>query len=113
MNGKRHCLRLCALSASLLVTISGGGNFLLSPVMEVAAGATLNLKNISIAHGFSLIKVDADATLNLNNVSIADGFAFSEGGGIDNAGALTVACGGLSPGVLQREGASERDFGIL
>ena len=77
--------------ASRGITISGGGNFLLSPVMEVAAGATLNLKNISIAHGFSLIKVDADATLNLNNVSIADGFAFSEGGGIDNAGALTVA----------------------
>jgi CSLREA domain-containing protein len=73
------------------ITISGGGNFLLSPVMEVGAGATLNLKNISIAHGFSLIKVDADATLNLNQVSIADGVAISDGAGIDNAGTLTVA----------------------
>ena len=51
------------------ITISGGGNFLGLQVMEVAGGATLNL----------------------NNLSIANGFAVSQGGGIDNAGTLTVA----------------------
>jgi CSLREA domain-containing protein len=66
------------------------GSLPIGPVMEVAASATLNLNNVSIAHGFSLIKVDADATLNLNNISIANGVAITDGAGIDNAGTLTV-----------------------
>jgi hypothetical protein len=95
------------------ITISGGGNFLLSPVMEAAAGATLNLKNISIAHGFSLIKVDAGATLNLNNVLIADSFAFSEGAGIDNAGTLTVANGVFSGNEAPGGGGGILNRGVL
>jgi hypothetical protein len=73
--------------ASRSLTISG--NFVLAPVMEVAAGATLNLNNLPIAHGSTLIEVAAGATVNLNNVSIAGGL--SPGGGIENAGTLTVA----------------------
>ncbi|MBV8135875.1 MAG: right-handed parallel beta-helix repeat-containing protein [Deltaproteobacteria bacterium] len=59
--------------ASRNITISGSGlppaAFLQQRVMEVAA----------------------DATLNLTNLSIANGFTFMEGAGIDNAGTLTVA----------------------
>ena len=82
-----------------LVTINGPasrnitivGNLPIGGGMKVAAGATLNLNNLSVAHGFldPLIEVAAGATLNLNNVSIADGFA-GLGAGINNAGTLTV-----------------------
>jgi len=56
--------------ASRSVTISGGFSFPL--------------------RFFSVLEVGAGATLNLNNLSIADGIAFPEGGGINNAGTLTV-----------------------
>ena len=76
-------------SSSPGITIMG--SLPVGRVLEVAAGATLSLNNLSIAHGFSLIKVDAAATLNLNHISITNGFAISDGAGIDNAGTLTVS----------------------
>ena len=57
-------------------------------------------RGITISGGFSVpvfgpfgsvLEVGAGATLSLNNLAIADGIAFPEGGGITNAGTLTVA----------------------
>jgi CSLREA domain-containing protein len=100
--------------ASQGITISGGGSIVPLQVMEVAASATLNLNNLSIAHGFPLIGVAAGATLNLNKVSIADGFGFGlSGGGIDNAGTLTVTNSIFSDNGSQGGGGGISNRGVL
>ena len=78
--------------ASPGITIDGGGAV---QVMQVALGATLNLKNLVIAHGI-LTPASAgggilnEGTLTVTNCTFSGNFA-GEGGGIFNsAGTLTV-----------------------
>jgi hypothetical protein len=89
------------------------GSLPVGRVLEVAAGATLSLNNLSIADGFSLIRVDAAATLNLNHVSITNGVAISDGAGIDNAGTLTVVDSVISGNEAEGPGGGIFNDGVL
>jgi CSLREA domain-containing protein len=99
--------------SSLGITISSGGNFVALPVMEVAADVTLNLNSVSITRGSPLIGVAAGATVNLEDVTIADGFAIVSGGGIDNAGTLTVTDSVFSSNGAQGDGGGIFNSGAL
>jgi hypothetical protein len=78
--------------ASPGITISGGDKV---QVMQVASGATLNLNNLTISHGFSSgasggIGNDNGGTLNVTNVIFSHNDAEIYAGAIGNGGTLTV-----------------------
>jgi hypothetical protein len=86
------------------ITIDGGNLFQVMPgpvvlVMQVAAGATLNLNhltidgggNLSQPQGAQVMQVATGATLNLNHLTIADGIDLDAfGAGIQNSGTVTI-----------------------
>jgi hypothetical protein len=83
--------------ASPAITIDGGGAV---PVMQVASGPTLDLKNLAIAHGSNVTSSTAaggisnEGTLTLTNSTISGNTALnfdtSGIGGISNKGTLTL-----------------------
>jgi hypothetical protein len=79
--------------ASRNITISGLGIFVGVRVLGIAAGATLNLNGVSIAHGFVDTGgggIDNAGTLNVVNSAFSFNEAQGIGGGIFNQGVLTV-----------------------
>ena len=96
--------------ASQGITIDGGGRV---QVMQVAPGATLKLKNLTIAHGFLLSGLGGgiynDGTLTVTSSTFSgNGTGTGKGGGgIGNDGTLTVT-NSTFPG-----GGSDEGGGIL
>jgi hypothetical protein len=74
------------------ITVDGASSF---QILSVNPGATLNLQNLTIAHGFSSGDgggIDNTGTLTVTNITFYDNSADEDGGGIYNeVGTLTVA----------------------
>ena len=74
------------------ITVDGATSF---QILSVNSGATLNLRNLTIAHGFSSGDgggVANEGTLTVTNCTFSNNSTGinGDGGGIDNAGTLTV-----------------------
>ena len=98
------------------ITVDGANSF---QIFSVNSGATLNVRNLTIAHGsdealpFEGGGILSHGTLTVTNSTFSHNLAAALGGGIENDGTLTVTDSTFSGNIVEHDGGGINNAGTL